>query len=301
MVEPSQFRILDELFDQTQRRVDRFLTDLFLDSVSDQDLMKAIRYASLDGGKRIRPLLVYASATAVGAQLENADAPASAVELIHSYSLVHDDLPAMDDDDLRRGKPSVHKAFNEATAILVGDALQSLAFQLLSEANSNLSAQTKLTMIETLSKAAGTEGMTGGQAMDLDAENRSITLDALEGIHRLKTGALIKASVRLGALCNPDTTTNQFKSLNEFANNIGLAFQIQDDILDEISNTETLGKPQGSDRDQSKTTYVSLLGAEKAQMKADELSNNAITLLEGFSSSADALREMAGFIVKRIH
>tara|TARA_B100001094_G_scaffold107168_1_gene103212 strand:- start:31 stop:936 length:906 start_codon:yes stop_codon:yes gene_type:complete len=301
MVEPSQFRILDELFDQTQRRVDRFLTDLFLDSVSDQGLMKAIRYASLDGGKRIRPLLVYASATAVGAQLENADAPASAVELIHSYSLVHDDLPAMDDDDLRRGKPSVHKAFNEATAILVGDALQSLAFQSLSEANSNLSAQTKLTMIETLSKAAGTEGMTGGQAMDLDAENRSITLDALEDIHQLKTGALIKASVRLGALCNPDTTTNQFKSLNEFANNIGLAFQIQDDILDEISNTETLGKPQGSDRDQSKTTYVSLLGVDKAQIKADELSNNAITLLEGFSSSADALREMAGFIVKRIH
>ena len=301
MVEPSQFRILDKLFDQTQKRVDRFLTDLFLDSVSDQDLMKAIRYASLDGGKRIRPLLVYASATAVGAQLENADAPASAVELIHSYSLVHDDLPAMDDDDLRRGKPSVHKAFNEATAILVGDALQSLAFQSLSEANSDLSAQTKLTMIETLSKAAGTEGMTGGQAMDLDAENRSITLDALEDIHRLKTGALIKASVRLGALCNPVTTANQFKSLNEFANNIGLAFQIQDDILDEISNTETLGKPQGSDRDQSKTTYVSLLGVEKAQMKADELSNNAITLLEGFSSSADALREMAGFIVKRIH
>ena len=301
MVEPSQFRILDELFDQTQRRVDRFLTDLFLDSVSDQGLMKAIRYASLDGGKRIRPLLVYASATAVGAQLENADAPASAVELIHSYSLVHDDLPAMDDDDLRRGKPSVHRAFNEATAILVGDALQSLAFQSLSEANSNLSAQTKLTMIETLSKAAGTEGMTGGQAMDLDAENRSITLDALEDIHQLKTGALIKASVRLGALCNPDTTTNQFKSLNEFANNIGLAFQIQDDILDEISNTETLGKPQGSDRDQSKTTYVSLLGVDKAQIKADELSNNAITLLEGFSSSADALREMAGFIVKRIH
>ena len=200
MVEPSQFRILDKLFDHTQKRVDRFLTDLFLDSVSDQDLMKAIRYASLDGGKRIRPLLVYASATAVGAQLENADAPASAVELIHSYSLVHDDLPAMDDDDLRRGKPSVHKAFNEATAILVGDALQSLAFQSLSEANSNLPAQTKLTMIETLSKAAGTEGMTGGQAMDLDAENRSITLDALEDIHRLKTGALIKASVRLGAL-----------------------------------------------------------------------------------------------------
>ena len=301
MVEPSQFRILDKLFDQTQKRVDRFLTDLFLDSVSDQDLMKAIRYASLDGGKRIRPLLVYASATAVGAQLENADAPASAVELIHSYSLVHDDLPAMDDDDLRRGKPSVHKAFNEATAILVGDALQSLAFQSLSEANSNLPAQTKLTMIETLSKAAGTEGMTGGQAMDLDAENRSITLDALEDIHRLKTGALIKASVRLGALCNQDTTANQFENLDEFANNIGLAFQIQDDILDEISNTETLGKPQGSDRDQSKTTYVSLLGVEKAQMKADELSNNAITLLEGFSSSADALREMAGFIVKRIH
>ena len=301
MVEPSQFRILDKLFDQTQKRVDRFLTDLFLDSVSDQDLMKAIRYASLDGGKRIRPLLVYASATAVGAKLENADAPASAVELIHSYSLVHDDLPAMDDDDLRRGKPSVHKAFNEATAILVGDALQSLAFQSLSEANSNLPAQTKLTMIETLSKAAGTEGMTGGQAMDLDAENRSITLDALEDIHRLKTGALIKASVKLGALCNPDTTADQFKNLNEFANNIGLAFQIQDDILDEISNTETLGKPQGSDRDQSKTTYVSLLGVEKAQMKADELSNNAITLLEGFSSSADALREMAGFIVKRIH
>ena len=292
--------IFGKLFNQTQERVDRYLNDLFSMDTSNQHLMKAMRYAGIEGGKRIRPLLVYASATAVGARVEDADAPACAVELIHSYSLVHDDLPAMDDDDLRRGKLSVHKAFNEATAILVGDALQSLAFQCLTLQNPNLTAETKLAMIGILSKAAGAEGMTGGQAMDLYAESKNIKLSSLENIHRLKTGALIKASIKLGAMCNPKTTDRQFILLDKFADNIGLAFQVQDDVLDEISDTKTLGKPQGSDRAQSKTTYVSLLGVDKAREKAINLSKDAIDSLTELSCSADALRELATFIVTRI-
>jgi len=213
---------------------------------------------------------------------------------------VHDDLPAMDDDALRRGKPSVHKAFSEATAILVGDALQSLAFQCLSQQKSSLTAETKLTMIEILSEATGVEGMTGGQAMDLKAECHDVKLKSLENIHRLKTGALIKASIRLGALCNPKTTDKQFTILENFADNIGLAFQVQDDILDEIGDTITLGKPQGSDRAQSKATYVSLLGLDEARKKATNLSKDAIDSLAELSVSANVLRELASFVVNRI-
>ena len=299
-METQNFTNLDNLLCQTQKRVDRYLNGLFSKSISNQHLVKAMHYASIDGGKRIRPLLVYASATAVGASIEDADAPACAVELIHSYSLVHDDLPAMDDDALRRGKPSVHKAFSEATAILVGDALQSLAFQCLSQQESSLTAETKLTMIEILSEATGVEGMTGGQAMDLKAESHNVKLKSLENIHRLKTGALIKASIRLGALCNPKTTDKQFKILENFADNIGLAFQVQDDILDEIGDTTTLGKPQGSDRAQSKATYVSLLGIDEARKKATNLSKDAIDSLAELSLSANVLRELASFVVTRI-
>lgn len=260
-----------------------------------------MRYACLDGGKRIRPVLVYASAQAAEANFDNCDAAACAVELIHSYSLVHDDLPAMDDDDLRRGKPSVHKAFDEATAILVGDALQALAFQCLSKQNNDLSADTKIRMTAQLAEAAGAFGMTGGQSLDLEASGTAIDLEQLESLHKLKTGALIKASVKLGALGAEKINESLISALENYADNIGLAFQVQDDIIDEISDTETLGKPQGSDRAQLKSTYVSLLGLEQAKLKAGELANNAIRALDGFPESANHLRDLAAYIVNRIN
>lgn len=297
----QQSQTLNDFLLQSQKRVNESLERVL--SLPDQNntLLDAMRYACLDGGKRIRPVLVYASAKAVGANCEIADAAACSVELIHSYSLVHDDLPAMDDDDLRRGKPSVHKAFDEATAILVGDAVQALAFQCLSEQDSALSAETKLKMMSVLSAAAGVTGMTGGQALDLAASGTAIDLPKLETVHRLKTGALIRASVMLGALCNEDITNEQQQALALYGEYVGLAFQVQDDILDEISDTKTLGKPQGSDRAQAKSTYVSLLGLEAAKTKATELTENAIRSLEGFSSSANSLRELATYIVNRIH
>ena len=207
----------------------------------------------------------------------------------------------MDDDDLRRGKPSVHKAFDEATAILVGDALQALAFQCLAEQNNSLSAETKLLMTTMLAEAAGAFGMTGGQTLDLEASGIRIELSELETLHRLKTGSLIKASVRMGALCNMQCSKEQLSALELYADNIGLAFQVQDDILDEIGDTDILGKPQGSDRAQTKATYVSLLGLDQAKTKAAELANNAIEAIEGISASANSLRDLANYIVNRIH
>lgn len=292
---------LDQFLISCQKRVELALDELLSQSLPSKKLQEAMRYACLDGGKRIRPVLVYASATAVDADLKFSDAPACAVELIHSYSLVHDDLPAMDDDDLRRGKPSVHKAYDEATAILVGDALQALAFTSLAQQETDLNSQTRLEMISLLAKAAGAAGMTGGQALDLDASDSEIKFSALESLHRLKTGALIKASVLMGALSGPNCSSEQIHALETYSENIGLAFQIQDDILDEIGETETLGKPQGSDRAQDKTTYVSLLGLEPAKAKADELANNAIQSLVEFSDSAAYLRDIARYIVNRIH
>ncbi|NKB35143.1 MAG: geranyl transferase [Pseudomonadales bacterium] len=292
---------LDEFLIQCQQRVEQSLRTVLSQSIPSSKLMEAMRYACLDGGKRIRPVLVYASAQAVDAKSEDADAAAVAVELIHSYSLVHDDLPAMDDDDLRRGKASAHRAFDEATAILVGDALQALAFQCLANQNNSLEPAAKLQMTTLLAEAAGAFGMTGGQSLDLEASGTDIDLSALETLHRLKTGALIKASVKMGAICNPQCSEEQLQALERYAENIGLAFQVQDDILDEISDTATLGKPQGSDRAQAKATYVSLLGLEKAKAKASELANNAAKSLEGFSSSANSLRDLTTYIINRIH
>ena len=292
---------LDQFLIQCQKRVEYSLETTLSRSIPCNKLKKAMRYACLDGGKRIRPVLVYASAQAVDASMNDADMAACAVELIHSYSLVHDDLPAMDDDDLRRGKPSVHKAFNEATAILVGDALQALAFQCLAEQNNALSAETKLLMTTMLAEAAGAFGMTAGQTLDLEASGTRVELNELETLHRLKTGSLIKASVRMGALCNPQCSEAQLCALEQYADNIGLAFQVQDDILDEIGDTDTLGKPQGSDRAQTKPTYVSLLGLGNAKTKAAELANNAILAIEGISTSANSLRDLANYIVNRIH
>ena len=292
---------LDMFIKLTNKRVNSSLDSVLSLSSPEKRLVEAMRYATIDGGKRIRPLLVYASAKAVGAKIEDADAAACAVELIHSFSLVHDDLPVMDDDDLRRGKPSVHKAYGEATAVLVGDALQSLAFQCLSTQKSNLSESTKLTMVEILSEATGADGMTGGQIMDLEAERIAIDISVLEKIHQRKTGALIKASVKLGAICNPQVQKEHLEILENFADIIGLAFQVQDDILDEISETSILGKPQGSDRAKNKTTYVSLLGIEEAREKTIELSKQALLLIQDLPTPATELREIAEYIISRVH
>ena len=263
-------------------------------------LSDAMTYACLNGGKRIRPVLVYATALAVDASLDTADVPATAVELIHSYSLAHDDLPAMDDDDLRRGKPSLHKAFDEATAVLVGDALQSLAFELLTQP-ADIEPNTRLRMIAELGTATGAQGMVGGQALDFALVGKQTSIAELESMHRLKTGALIRASVTLGALCKPNLDPEVLASLQQYAQAIGLAFQVQDDVLDEASDTETLGKPQGSDRLNNKPTYVSLLGMDGAQAKAQELTEQALAAIEGLPAKADQLRNLASFIVNRTH
>ena len=266
-----------------------------LPSMSSQ-LQAALEYACLQGGKRVRPTLVYASAQALDAQWERADLAACAVEMIHCYSLVHDDLPAMDDDDLRRGKPTLHVAYDEATAILTGDALQAIAFRLLSQPNAvGLDAQTQLAMIHCLAGAAGYEGMVSGQAIDFESMGKSLSLEQLENMHSLKTGALIQASVTLGALCASEASPDQLQALALYARCIGLAFQVQDDILDVTSDTATLGKTQGADQALNKPTYVALLGLEGARSKASE----ALQALEPFDTKATALREIARYIIKR--
>jgi geranylgeranyl pyrophosphate synthase len=264
-----------------------------------------MRYACLGGGKRIRPILAYGSALAVGGELAAADNAAAAIELIHSYSLVHDDLPAMDDDDLRRGKPTLHKAFDEATAILVGDALQSLAFQILSAApvtqKNALGANNRLAMVQLLSKTAGATGMVGGQSLDFEAVGLTLNIQQLEQMHSLKTGALIRCAVLLGGLSCESTSDSQMTALEAYADNIGLAFQVQDDILDVVGDTSQLGKPQGSDSDKNKPTYVSALGLDEAKALANSLADKAKAALQEFPASADPLRELAAFVVSRLH
>ena len=265
-------------------------------------LHESMRYSVLGGGKRVRPIMVYASGMAVGATVEVLDAPACSVELIHAYSLIHDDLPAMDDDDLRRGQPTCHKAFDEATAILAGDALQSLAFHILSKyAATSLPAEQRLEMLDTLAIATGSRGMAGGQAIDLDSVGKEISIAELENMHIHKTGALIRASVKLGALCQPEINTADLENLDHYAKCIGLAFQVRDDILDEESDTETLGKTQGADRALNKPTYTSILGLEAAKELIQELHDDAIARLEPLGDKADALRWLARYIVERKH
>ncbi len=262
-------------------------------------LHDAMRYAVLNGGKRVRATLVYATGEAVSGEAALFDAPACAVELMHAYSLVHDDLPAMDDDDLRRGKPACHRVFGEANALLAGDALQSAAFQVLSEGAWN--AHRGMEMIATLAHASGSLGMAGGQAIDLAAVGTQPSLDELENMHRHKTGALIRASVRLGALCGDDTSTWQLAQLDAYGACIGLAFQVRDDILDVEADTETLGKTQGADMALNKPTYPSLLGLAAAKRKADALHQRALAELADFDARADGLRALSAFIVSRPH
>ncbi len=267
---------------------------------SPQRLHAAMRHAALDGGKRMRPLLVYATGTAFGADAASLDSPAAAVELIHAYSLVHDDLPAMDDDSLRRGKPTVHVAFDEATAILAGDALQSLAFELLAEAP--LPGDKRVAMLRELAVAAGARGMCGGQALDIDATGNgaSISVEALQRLHALKTGALLRASIRLGALAaGVDPATMQ--RLDQFADALGLAFQVRDDLLDIEGDSATLGKTAGKDAAQAKATFPALLGVEGSRARLQALASTMHEALAPFGASTATLAMLGRQVVDRTH
>ncbi|MDX1514541.1 MAG: (2E,6E)-farnesyl diphosphate synthase [Gammaproteobacteria bacterium] len=266
-----------------------------------RQLHEAMRYAVLNGGKRVRAVLVYAAGEAVGTAPETLDAPACAVELIHAYSLVHDDLPVMDNDDLRRGQPTCHRAFDEATALLAGDALQSLAFEVLLDDGGPAGAARRAAMAWTLAGASGSLGMAGGQAIDLAAVGKSLTLEQLENMHRHKTGALIRASVRMGALSGDGSSEQTLDLLDRYACCIGLAFQIRDDILDVEGDTAVLGKQSGADSALNKPTYPALLGLEEAKQKARELHEQALACLQDFGAEADPLRWLSEFIVNRPH
>lgn len=261
---------------------------------------QAMRYAVLGNGKRIRPVLVYATGEALGVPRAALDSPACAVEFIHAYSLVHDDLPAMDNDDLRRGRPTCHRAFDEATAILAGDALQALAFEVLARDEHIIAGPgQRVQMVQSLAQAAGHAGMAGGQALDLAAVGRSLSIAELENMHIHKTGALIRASVRLGALSLPDVEASVLERLDHYAKCVGLAFQICDDILDVEGDTEVIGKPQGSDIARNKPTYPNLLGLSEAKRAARDLHADAVASLEILGERKEALRWIADYIINR--
>ena len=267
--------------------------------VAPQRLHEAMRYAVLGGGKRVRPLLAFAAGELAGADPERVAIAGSAVELIHAYSLVHDDLPCMDDDALRRGRPTCHVEYDEATALLAGDALQSLAFHLLGEFRLADDMKTQLDMVKLLAAAAGSRGMAGGQAIDLESVGKSLTVPELEFMHIHKTGALIRASVVLGARCGNGLSEKEFGQLDLFAKLIGLAFQVVDDVLDADSSTATLGKTAGKDAKDNKPTYVSAMGIARARELARELRQNALEAITGFGDGALRLRQLADFIVLR--
>ena len=263
-------------------------------------LFAAMRYSVFNGGKRLRPALCFAAAEAVAATDANTARVAAALEMIHAYSLIHDDLPAMDDDDLRRGKPTCHIQFGEATAILAGDGLQSLAFQQLTELQ-NIPADHMVRLLSMLASYSGCQGMVAGQAIDLAATGQGLNLDPLKTMHRHKTGALIEASVLMGAIATGAATEQQLAVLKQFAADIGLAFQIQDDILDVESSTEQLGKQQGSDALNQKSTYSSIMGLEEARTEATKLYQQSVASLDIFAERADPLRQLASFIVNRAY
>ncbi len=261
-------------------------------------LHRAVHYALLNGGKRVRPMLAYASGELFDIAPEQISPAAVAIEMIHAYSLVHDDLPAMDDDDLRRGQPTCHKQFDEATAILAGDALQTYAFNTLS--NADTSAKVRLQWVQQLAEASGASGMVGGQMIDLEAEHQTLNIDALRTMHRKKTGALIRASVLMGATpAQPDAKAAE--QLHTFADSIGLAFQVQDDILDVEGDSAVIGKPQGSDLEQGKSTFVSLFGIDGAKQQLQQLHQQAMESLSALGAKSASLREIADFIIQRDH
>lgn len=290
----------NEFTQSCRNRVDAALEGYLTPQSQDYtNLHSAMRYSLLNGGKRVRPILAYAAARAItpNVSMDMIDPVACALECLHSYSLVHDDLPAMDNDDLRRGKPTCHIAFDEATAILAGDGLQALAFEALGKAD--LPAPTKVELVVRLALASGAQGMVLGQAIDLAAVDQKLDLTQLETMHRYKTGALIRASVAMGALA-AGASQQQLDALDRYSAAIGLAFQIQDDILDVTVDTATLGKQQGADIARNKPTYVSLLGLESARIKAAELHQQALQALQNFGANALHLRQMADYIIQRV-
>ena len=275
--------------------LDRFLP---AESQVPAKLHEAMRYTALGGGKRVRPLLVHASGALFGADADALARAASAVEMIHVYSLVHDDMPCMDDDALRRGKPTVHVAYDEATALLVGDALQAQAFEVLAGTTTVPAART-VTMLRLLAEAAGSKGMCGGQAIDLDSVGLSLTLEQLERMHQLKTGAMLRVSVLLGALAGRDLASHEQEALGAYSRAIGLAFQVVDDILDATADSATLGKTAGKDAADNKPTYVSILGLAPSKALAEQLRQQAHDALAPFGEQALRLREIADLIVQR--
>ena len=282
-----------------QARIESVLEEMLESaSVAPSRLHEAMRYAALGGGKRVRPLLAYAAGEASGALPERVDRVAAAVECIHAYSLVHDDLPCMDDDVLRRGRATVHVAFDEATALLVGDSLQSLAFACLSGAALADDPLAQVEMVATLARAAGSRGMAGGQAVDLDSEGRALTVAELEFMHVHKTGALIAAAVDLGAACGRCSPAER-EAMGRFAGRIGLAFQVVDDVLDATQPTETLGKTAGKDAAHGKATYVTILGLERARRLAGELLDDALAALAVLGERGTRLAQLGRFIVTR--
>ena len=295
-------RALEPLLSPFRSRVEQALSRYLPDPATSDSprLAEAMRYAALNGGKRIRPMLVYAACRLAGGGLERADVGAVAVESVHAYSLVHDDLPAMDDDDLRRGQPTCHRAFDEATAILAGDTLHTLAFDLLARAG-DYSDAARVAMVRVLGRAAGVTGMAAGQMLDMAAHGRLQDITALERMHYLKTGRLITASLLLGyqAADRPDPELEQ--ALIAFGDAIGLAFQIQDDILDVTADTDQLGKPSRSDEKHGKSTFPALLGLEASRQRAQALCDQARAALDGYGEAARPLQQLADFIVQRTH
>ncbi len=292
---------LSQFIEQSQHQVDKALRTALSQYDAHPLLIEAMKYSLFNGGKRIRPVLAYASTLAIADTNTLSDMAAVAIESIHAYSLIHDDLPAMDDDQLRRGKPTCHIAFDEATAILAGDALQAFAFEVLSQQTDSVDTTIQLHMIKSLASASGAMGMVAGQSIDLSSVNSLLTLEELENMHRLKTGALINASVTLGALSTGIASTTQLTRLKEYSDAVGLAFQVQDDILDVTADTQTLGKQQGADEALNKPTYVSLLGLDAAKDKAKLLHEQALDALSSFDYRADYLRHLSAYVIQRSH
>jgi farnesyl diphosphate synthase len=290
---------------QYQQRINDFLAEQLnklanKNNINDEKLLAAMKYGLLIGGKRMRPYLVYITGETLGVAHNTLDAIAGALECIHAYSLLHDDLPAMDDDNLRRGKPTCHIEFDEATAILAGDSLQTLAFDILAnQPMDNISADTRVKLFQQLARASGYQGMCGGQALDLSATNKNISLQQLEALHQLKTGALLKACVLMVAQCGAKITPQDIENFTLYAQNIGLAYQIRDDIIDITSSEQELGKPTGSDLAANKSTYPALLGLQGAQQKADQLYQQALQALANLPYNTQKLADFATFIINR--
>ncbi|MDH3415872.1 MAG: polyprenyl synthetase family protein [Gammaproteobacteria bacterium] len=288
----------DRIATYTERVEERLNAALPLPSTDPGRLHEAMRYAVLNGGKRVRPLLVYAAGECLGVDAVLLDAPAVAIELIHAFSLVHDDLPAMDDDDLRRGNPTVHIKYNEATAILAADALQPLAFSVLSQ-QEHVPATVKIDLVSLIANACGSTGMTGGQSIDLAAEGSSLSAEALELMYSLKTGALIHAAVMSACLLREDLREADTRAVDAFGRAVGVAFQIKDDILDIEGETHVIGKQVGADQRLGKATYPGLFGLDRSRQRCDELLNGALHHLERFGDAAAPLKWLARFIVER--